>query len=293
MQKEPVDLREAVRQALEACAPAVEAKHLTIDVALPDAPVVMLADPARLVQIVTNLLSNAVKFTPRDGAARLMVREDGGTAVLRLEDEGIGISPEMLPRVFEMFTQADTSLDRTSGGLGVGLALARHLVESHGGEIAAESAGLGKGTAFTVRLPVLDPHDRRATTLAAVSGSKRIAVVEDNPDTRLLLAEVLEAAGFAVLTAENGEQALQLAEQERPSAYVIDLGLPGMDGFELARRIRQTTMPKRALLIALSGYGSPEHQARAFEAGFDHHMTKPADLDALERLLRADQKGER
>jgi two-component system CheB/CheR fusion protein len=196
----------------------------------------------------------------------------------------MGIEREMIPRIFEMFTQADTSLDRTSGGLGIGLALAKYLVEAHGGSIEAHSHGLGGGALFVVRLP--RPAHTGSGTLAPVPVSRRIGVVEDNADARTLLADVLEVMGFTVLTAGDGEAAVQLAEQERLDAYIIDLGLPGMDGFEVARRIRQMASPDRALLIALSGYGSPEDQQRAFEAGFDRHLTKPADMEELEQLLR-------
>jgi CheY-like chemotaxis protein len=245
----------------------------------------MHADPTRMVQIVTNLLTNAVKFTPRQGRVWLSVEPEAHTLVMHLRDDGMGIAPDMIPRMFEMFAQADTSLDRTSGGLGIGLALARYLVEAHGGSIQAQSPGLGGGALFVVRLP-LPAHPQAAGSLASVPVSKRVGIVEDNADARLLLADVLEVMGFTVLTAEDGEQAVRLAEQERLDAYIIDLGLPGIDGFEVARRIRQMASTERALLIALSGYGSPEDKKRAIAAGFDHHLTKPADMGELEGLLR-------
>ena len=284
LQKQPMDVRNAVRQAAESCAAAIDAKQIDFELSLPDEHIVLNADPTRIVQIVTNLLTNAVKFTPRQGRVSVSVDQEDQTIVMRVRDNGMGIEREMIPRIFEMFTQADTSLDRTSGGLGIGLALAKYLVEAHGGSIEAHSHGLGGGALFVVRL--LRPNHTGSRTLAPAPVSRRIGVVEDNADARTLLADVLEVMGFTVLTAGDGEAAVQLAEQERLDAYIIDLGLPGMDGFEVARRIRQMASPDRALLIALSGYGSPEDQQRAFEAGFDRHLTKPADMEELEQLLR-------
>jgi len=285
LHKAPVDFLDAVHQAVEACGGALEAKEIDLQLTLPPTPVVVHADPARLVQIITNLLTNAVKFTPPHGKVSLAVEAEERTLVLRLRDNGMGIGREMLPRIFEMFAQADSSFDRASSGLGVGLTLAKHLVEAHGGHIEAQSEGLDKGAVFVVRFPLL-VSDVPKGHLTRVPQSKRIGIVEDNPDTRVLLAEVLESMGFAVLTAQDGEEAVRLAEQERLHAYIIDLGLPGIDGFEVARRIRQMPAIDRAVLIALSGYGSPEDKQRAAEAGFDHHLTKPADIEELEQLLQ-------
>jgi two-component system CheB/CheR fusion protein len=284
LQKQFVDFRDAVRHAAESCAAAIEAKRIHLDISLPKHRVVVNADPARMVQIATNILTNAVKFTPREGSVWLTVEEEEQTLVMRVRDNGMGIETQMLPKIFEMFAQADTSLDRTSGGLGIGLALAKYLVEAHGGSIEAHSRGLGEGALFVVRLP-MPAHTQRVESVEPPV-SKRIGVVEDNVDARLLLADVLEVMGFTVLTAEDGEQAVRLAEEERLDAYIIDLGLPGMDGFEVARRIRQMSSTDRALLIALSGYASPEDKRRAVDAGFDHHLTKPADMEELESLLR-------
>jgi signal transduction histidine kinase/CheY-like chemotaxis protein len=284
LHKQPVDVRDAVRQAAESCAAAIEAKQIDFELSVPHESIVVDADPTRLVQVVTNILTNAVKFTPHRGCVSLSVVAQDEQTAIRVRDNGIGIEPALIPRMFEMFAQADTSLDRTSGGLGIGLALAKYLVEAHEGSIEAHSQGLGEGALFVIRLPVL--ARAHVPTLASVPPSKRIGVVEDNADARALLADVLEVMGFTVLTAEDGDKAVELAAQERLDAYIIDLGLPGMDGFEVARRIRQLSPPDRALLIALSGYGSPEDKKRAADAGFDHHLTKPADMDILENLLR-------
>jgi signal transduction histidine kinase/CheY-like chemotaxis protein len=280
LKKEPCDLIDALKQAAEVCAGGFEAKSITFDMRLKAAKAPVLADPVRLVQIITNLLANAVKFTPVGGHVTLAVEQKEDVWVCQLRDNGVGIEAEMLPRIFEMFAQADSSLDRAHGGLGIGLSLAKYLVEAHGGQIDAESEGLGKGTTFTIRLPLLatDSATRPLPT------SPRVAVVEDNPDSRLLLAEVLELKGFTVLTAGDGPSALQIAEQDRPQAFVIDLGLPGMDGYEVAKRIRRIDGDK-VLLVALTGYGAPDDLQRAQEAGFNHHMTKPADLERLEHLL--------
>lgn len=286
LKKEPVDLREAIRQALETCAAPIEAKRLQVDVALPDASLLMLGDPTRLVQIMTNLLTNAVKFTSDDGHIWVTAEAHSQRATVRIRDDGIGIAADLLPRIFDMFAQADTSLDRTSGGLGVGLTFARHLVEAHGGRIEAHSVGLGGGAEFIVELPLLSVQEREWLVPTSLGLSPRIAIVEDNADARVVLADVFESMGFTVLTAEDGEKALRLAEKERLHAYIIDLGLPGIDGYEVAKRIRQMPATERALLIALTGYGTPEDRQRAAEAGFDHHFTKPPDFDAIADILR-------
>ena len=284
--KKPVDLRDAIQQAAESCAGSIDAKRLHVDVALPDDSLLMLGDPTRLVQIMTNLLSNAVKFTPPHGHIWLTAKEHVHAAVVRIRDDGSGITAELLPRIFEMFTQADTSLGRTAGGLGVGLTFAKHLTEAHGGRIDARSEGPGQGAEFVVTLPLLDVAERERLAPVPVRPSPRIAIVEDNSDSRVVLADVFESMGFTVLTAEDGEKALRLAEEERLHAYIIDLGLPGIDGYEVARRIRQMPTADRALLIALTGYGTPEDKQRAVEAGFDHHFTKPPDFDAIAEILR-------
>jgi len=290
--KQPVDLRDSIQQGIESCAGSIEAKRLHLGVALPDASLMVLGDPTRLVQIVSNLLSNSVKFTPADGHIWLSAEGHGTVAVVSIRDDGIGMTDALLPRIFDMFTQADTSLGRTAGGLGVGLTFAKHLTEAHGGRIEARSQGLDRGAEFVVQLPLLSAAERQPVapdqTIPPAPGGHlpRIAIVEDNPDARVVLAGVFESMGFTVLTAEDGEKALRLAEEERLHAYIIDLGLPGLDGYEVARRIRQMPTADRTLLIALTGYGTPEDKKRAAAAGFDHHFTKPADFDAIAQILR-------
>ncbi len=283
LKREHVDFQDAVRHAVETCGPAIEAKKQHVDVRLLDGRVEVFADPTRLAQVTTNLLTNAIKFTPSGGHIGVAVTDEAGEAVLRVRDDGAGISPTMLPRVFDLFAQADTSLDRSTGGLGIGLTLVKALSEAQGGRVEARSEGIGRGAEFVVRMPLAGRHD----TPQIAGAARRVFVVDDNEDSRETLADVLRLAGLAVETASDGEQALARAAEERPDAYVVDVGLPRMDGYEVARRLRQMATARPPILIALTGYGTPEDRKRALDAGFDHHMTKPADVDELRRLLAA------
>jgi CheY-like chemotaxis protein len=231
-------------------------------------------------------LTNAVKFTPPSGTVRLAVAEEADEVVMRIRDTGIGISPEMLPRVFEMFAQADTSLDRSAGGLGIGLALAKSLVEMHDGRIEAHSEGLGKGAQFVARFPLLR-KDHTMSEVPHLYFGKRVALVEDNDDARQSLSSLLESMGMTVLPARDAHEALRIAAEGNPDAFVVDIGLPGMNGYDFARVVRELPGIQKRLLIALTGYGNPEEKQRAAAAGFDHHLTKPADVDELYRLLTA------
>ena len=286
LQTEPIDLRDIARHSFEALqlSRQAEGHDVTLDVGAD--PVVVVGDAGRLEQVVGNLLQNAVKYTPRGAPIRLTVSPSAGEAVLRVEDRGIGIAPEMLPHVFQLFTQADRSLHRAQGGRGLGLALVRALVARHGGTVTGESAGLGHGSQFTVRLPL------STQKLASAAGAgearavraSRILLVEDNPDAREALRAVLELEGHRVAAAVDGMAALELATTFRPDVVFIDLGLPGVDGYEVARRLRSTG-PKGLCLVALTGYGQPEDRARALDAGFDVHLTKPVDLGEVHRML--------
>ncbi len=284
LKREEVPFQAAVRHAVESCRPAIEAKSLRLGVEVPEDALVVLADPVRLAQVVTNILTNAVKFTPDAGSIRLTVVEEPGQVVMRVQDTGIGITPEMLPHVFDMFAQAEISLDRSTGGLGVGLTLAKSLTEMQGGQIEAYSNGLGKGAVFTLRLPRLrtEPAKREVPHLPL---GRRVAVVEDNEDARRALTELLEGMGLTVLPAADGQEALRLAAEENPEVFVVDIGLPGMSGYDLARILRELPGTQQRLLIALTGYGTAEDKKRAAEAGFDYHLTKPADVDQLYRLV--------
>ena len=284
LKREEVPFQAAVRHAVESCRPAIEAKSLRLGVEVPEDALVVLADPVRLAQVVTNILTNAVKFTQDAGSIRLTVVEEPGQVVMRVQDTGIGITPEMLPHVFDMFAQAEISLDRSTGGLGVGLTLAKSLTEMQGGQIEAYSSGLGKGAVFTLRLPRLrtEPAKRKVPHLPL---GRRVAVVEDNEDARRALTDLLEGMGLTVLPAADGQEALRLAAEENPEVFVVDIGLPGMNGYDLARILRELPGTQQRLLIALTGYGTAEDKKRAAEAGFDYHLTKPADVDQLYRLV--------
>ena len=250
--------------------------------------VIVDADPTRLAQIITNVLDNAIKFTPNGGAVDVDVLREDGWAVLRVADTGIGIAAEMLPRIFELFTQAEQAMDRSPGGLGVGLTLTRRLVEMQGGTITADSEGRGRGARFTVRLPVamavMPPP-----VPAVVDGDRRrsILIVEDNGDARESLRLWLESLGHRVREASNGVDGLALAQDHEPEVILIDLGLPGLDGYEVARAVRARPGGKETLLIAITGYGQAEDRRRSTDAGFDAHLVKPVSHRLLSSLITA------
>jgi CheY-like chemotaxis protein/anti-sigma regulatory factor (Ser/Thr protein kinase) len=248
-----------------------------------------VGDAARLSQVVGNLLQNAAKFTDRGGQVdvRLTVESEHGQAVLVVQDTGIGIDPEMLPHVFKPFAQSDRSLDRSAGGLGLGLALVKGLVDLHQGAVRARSEGVGRGAEFTIRLPLAQQPaaDKAATGTAAPVGPIRVLIVEDNRDAAETLRDLLEMSGCTVAVADSGPGALALGEPFQSEVVLCDLGLPGMDGYQVAKALRRNPVTARARLIALSGYGQEEDERRSREAGFDLHLTKPVDFDELQRLL--------
>ncbi|HVV52401.1 MAG TPA: hybrid sensor histidine kinase/response regulator, partial [Polyangia bacterium] len=238
-------------------------------------------DGPRLEQIVSNLLMNAIRYTPPGGTIGIALEPEGGEAVLRVRDTGVGIAPELLPRIFDLFVQSDRGLERRDGGLGVGLSIARDLVEAHGGRIEAHSAGPDRGTEFVVRLPLaaaLAPGEE-----SDGSPRRRILVVDDNVDARGALARLLEMAGHEVVQAGDGPAALESVSRARPEAAIVDIGLPGMNGFELARRLKAAA--PRLRLIALSGYGQDDHRRLGEEVGFETFLIKPASFEALRRAL--------
>src|SRR5947208_2431243 len=250
-------------------------------------PVWVSADPTRLEQVLTNLLANAVKYTPAGGEIVLSVQPEGQRAVLRVRDSGAGIRPELLPRVFDLFVQGDRSLERTGGGLGIGLTLVRHLIELHGGTVEAASAGLGRGSTFTVRLPALAavPAPSEAARPASAGPAQRILIIEDNDDARETLRNLLHLLGHEVHEACDGDSGVDEARRLRPDVALIDIGLPGIDGYEVARRVRADV--PRARLVAVTGYGQPDDLQRAWAAGFDVHLVKPVDPQQLQQVLAA------
>jgi two-component system CheB/CheR fusion protein len=252
-------------------------------------PVFVQADGTRIAQVVGNLLQNAAKFTPRQGGVTVAVSTEPAArqAVIRVVDTGVGMTPEMLARLFEPFMQADMTLERSKGGLGLGLALVKGMVELHGGSVEAKSAGLGQGTQVVVRLP-LDPaqaFDDVAARPRAPKMRRRVLVIEDNLDAADSLRDVLELEDHEVAVAHDGREGIVKARQFRPEVVLCDIGLPGMDGYEVARAFRADDALKRVFLVALSGYALPEDQRRAAEAGFDRHVAKPPSIEKLDELL--------
>jgi CheY-like chemotaxis protein len=253
-------------------------------------PLWVEADETRLDQIIGNLVSNALKYTPAGGRIAISAMPDGDSAVISVQDTGIGLDPSLLPRVFDLFVQGEERLERSRGGLGIGLTLVRRLVELHGGTVAAVSPGVGHGTTFVVRLRRIErPHAAPSTT----NGSRSVRVgldvliVEDNDDAREMMRHLLLLAGHAVREAPDGVTGLTMALERPPDVAIVDVGLPGLDGFELARRLRADPRGRATTLIALTGYGQSETRARALEAGFDAFLVKPLAAEALERILTA------
>jgi CheY-like chemotaxis protein len=248
--------------------------------------VIVNADPTRLAQVITNMLDNAVKFTPTGGSIDLDVVREGQEAVLRVIDTGSGIDAAMLPRIFELFAQGEQPMDRSVGGLGIGLTLSRRLVEMHGGTISAASEGLGRGAQFTVRLPVgTGGTPAPAVAVPSPDRTRSVLIVEDNDDARESLQLLLESLGHRVLSAPDGPRALALAEHQRPEVVLIDLGLPGLDGYAVARAFRASPSGKTLMLIAVTGYGQAEDRRRSKDAGFDAHLVKPVSENVLSTLI--------
>jgi two-component system CheB/CheR fusion protein len=254
-----------------------------------DEPVWVNGDPARLEQIQINLLTNAAKYTPAGGHVKIEVDRDGSFAILRVRDDGVGIPHDMLDSVFDLFVQSTRTLERAAGGLGVGLTLVRSLVGMHGGTVTAVSAGEGQGSEFVVCFPLAQPAPAPDPVFVRPRPRLRdgatIVVVEDNPDSRDMLCELLEQAGFQCRSAENGADGLALIEEFHPQIAILDVGLPELDGFEVARRIRINPKHADVWLIALTGYGQASDRSLGRSAGFDEHLVKPVDPDQLLRLL--------
>lgn len=254
-------------------------------------PARVLGDAVRLEQIIANLLNNAVKYTPEGGHVRIALTASPDWVEVAVEDDGVGIASDMLPRVFDLFAQASASIDRAQGGMGIGLTLVKRLVVLHGGEIGVRSAGIGRGSTFTLRLPRSRGADAspplRPDVLPQPAEPREILVVEDNDDSRELLSALLRRAGHHVQDAADGVAGVELALAETPQVVLIDIGLPGLDGYAVARRVRRA-LGRDVLLVALTGYGQPDDQARALDAGFDVHLTKPVDFARLAQLIAGD-----
>ncbi|WP_328700236.1 ATP-binding response regulator [Caenimonas soli] len=298
---EKLSLASLVERSVEASAPRVAARDQELKVELPEQPVVLNGDAVRLAQVLANLINNASKFSGPNTQVVLSATYADGELKISVKDQGAGIDPAFLPHIFDLFAQADQSLDRSQGGLGIGLTLVKHLVELHGGRVAAHSEGVGRGTEVTVYLPARLAEPGETPTPA--SGSRapvvlgkvpaRILVVDDLAASAETLMTLLEMEGFEVKVASEGMAALKIAEEFRPDVVLLDIGLPGMNGFEVANRLRTQPESRDALMIALTGYGEAESRSRSVQAGFDFHMVKPADVNLLLSMLANPQKARR
>ena len=292
LRKEEVELGSVIAQAIETAAPLIQAREHTLDVATPPQQVWVEGDPVRLAQSMGNLLHNAAKFTPKGGHIRVEVLLDGGTVRIAVQDDGIGIAEDNLSRIFGMFAQAAVPPDRAPEGLGIGLSLVSRLLEMHGGRLAATSPGIGLGSTFTMELPVLRTTSQQQVAPAAeaasssASGGRRVLLVDDNVDAMEMMAFLLAEMGYDAYTTADAGQLEALALEKQPDVIVLDIGLPGVDGYELARMLKAHPVLKSIRLVAHTGYGSPEDRRKAQAAGFDAHLVKPAELDDLEKALQ-------
>jgi signal transduction histidine kinase len=293
LRKHPVDVAEVIRRAVEAVQPFIDERHHRLTLSLEeDTKICVDGDPMRLEQIVTNLLTNAIKYTRKGGEIRIESHQEGKQVVIKVIDNGIGIAPRMLPHLFELFTQGDRSLDRATSGLGIGLNLCRRLAELHGGTITASSEGVGRGSTFTICLPTIAVSEpvmlpQTPPQPEPAHRQRRILLVDDNQDTVRSLARLLSLRGHQVATAFDGVAALKIAEDFQPDFLLLDLGLPGLDGYELARRLRAQGFA-RTPIVAISGYAQEGDRARSREAGFNYHFAKPVDFEALAELILED-----
>jgi PAS domain S-box-containing protein len=289
LRRESTVLNVVVEDAVATVRSLIDQRRHELTVSIPAQAIWVHGDTARLEQVVVNLLTNAAKYTDQGGHVWLTVQQEGDEAVLRVRDTGVGIAPEILPRIFDLFTQAERSLDRAQGGLGIGLALVQRLVEMHGGTVAVSSA-LGLGSEFVVRLPVVLPPPTQApsprTETAQPTGpSLRVLVVDDNVDTVTTLALLVKESGHDVRTAYDGSTVLEAALDYRPNVVLLDIGLPGLNGFEVAKQLRQQPALQNAVLVAMTGYGGVSDRQRSQEAGFDHHLVKPGDFGKMLQIL--------
>jgi PAS domain S-box-containing protein len=286
---EPVELATVIHRAIEESQPMIDARGHELMLSLPAKSIIVDADVHRLAQVFSNLLLNAAKYTDEPNQIWLQVERDDGDAVIRVRDNGIGIAPEILPNIFSLFVQADHSLDRTRGGLGIGLSIVKRIIDLHRGTVTAFSAGAGQGAEFVVRLPVSQSlaatAEAKSNSSSAKGPRRRILVVDDNADAALTVGILLRAWGHDVHTVFNGAAALEEARSFRPEIVLLDIGMPGMSGYDVARELRAHPIDPGTIIVALTGYGRESDRERSFEAGFDYHLTKPPDPTTLESLL--------
>jgi CheY-like chemotaxis protein len=287
LRRQTMTLASVIDAALEASRPAIEGASHKLEVSLPSTPVYVEADPVRLAQVFSNLLTNAAKYTDPGGRIMLSAQTEGAEVFVSVTDTGIGVAPGDLNGLFEIFAQSGSARERAQGGLGIGLYLVKSLTEMHGGSVHARSEGLGKGTRFTVRLPRTEPAAQAAIRPAAtLVRPLRVLVADDNRDAAESLAALLRMSGNDVRVAGDGEEALAQAAKFRPHVAFLDIGMPRLNGYEAARKLRATPWGRRMVLVGLTGWGGEDVRRRAFESGLDHHVTKPAQLEVLQELLR-------
>jgi CheY-like chemotaxis protein len=296
LKKEYVDLKAILEAAVEAAQPAIDAKRHVLNVEYPLSRLMLEVDPVRVTQVVSNLLTNSAKYTPIGGTIVLGTRVDSQGLAIFVRDNGVGLAPEALKRIFNMFTRIDSAGDRAEGGLGIGLALAKGLVELHGGQIEARSAGLGQGSELIVSLPAsLLQHSNTPVEVCAPAVtaplSLRILIADDNRDGAETLGMFLGLSGHDVVLAHTGAEALEVASRYRPDVAVLDIGMPVLNGYEVAKSIRREAWGSNLTLIAVTGWGQEDDKRAAYAAGFDHHLTKPVDPEQLERLLAEGNPG--
>ncbi len=292
LRREQLRLAEVIDRAVEAARPMIDGRGHALEVSTPPEPILLDGDPIRLTQVLANLLNNAAKYTEPGGHIRLSAMREGDEAVIRVLDDGIGIAPDLLPNIFDSFVQADNSLDRSQGGLGLGLSLVKSLVELHGGSVSASSGGPNCGSEFVVRLPALcalADSPQSPNLVPRAKRLQRILVVDDNVDGAESLALLLELQGHQVRTAHDGIAAIDAISKFQPQVVLLDLGLPGMNGYEVARRVRSQPEFTDLVLAAVTGYGQDEDRHRSHEAGFNHHFVKPVDPKDLEAMLASAQ----
>jgi signal transduction histidine kinase/CheY-like chemotaxis protein len=291
LQKTPLDLRDVISHAVEANQPLIDEHRHALRLSLPSEPISIEGDSVRLEQVIENLLNNAAKYTPDGGQIDLSLVRDGEAAVIRVRDNGFGISAAMLPKVFGLFVQAERTPDRAQGGLGIGLALVKSLVAMHGGRVEAHSEGLGRGSEFLVRLPLpmqrpaVSDGVRRAVPRSATTTSRRVLVVDDNGDMATSMAMLLKSMGHEAQVASSGREALDAIKTAPPDVVLLDIGMPDLDGYEVARRLRRGPGLDGVKLIAMTGYGQACDRKESERAGFDHHLIKPVDPQELEQIL--------
>jgi signal transduction histidine kinase/ActR/RegA family two-component response regulator len=284
-----VDLRRLAQQSLQTLLESARVHQVNVDLRLTGNPVYVNADPVRIDQIINNVVMNAIKYTPENGHVIVALERENESAVIRIEDDGVGIAAERISTIFELFAQAENAIGRSQGGMGIGLALVRNLVELHGGTVEAKSEGVGKGSTFTIRLPLAaapQKEERRLAPrdVAQSSPPRRIVIVEDNTDVRELLLLRLKRLGHDVRAVGDGVTGVETIVESKPHMALIDIGLPRLDGYQVATQVRSELGPD-VVLIAVSGFGQPEDKRKAAEAGFDDHLTKPADVQDIESLL--------